>query len=58
LAKISHAYEGAVSYHKLKEASALEITLLMDAISEIRADQDKAMKAAKSGTGGGTTIGM
>ena len=44
-----------MSYHKLKEASALEITLLMDAITEIRAEQDKAMKAAKSGNSGGTT---
>jgi len=57
LAKISHAFEGAVDYHKLKEAPAQEIALLMDALSEIRKEQEKHMKSSQKG-GSETTIGV
>ena len=58
LAKISHAYEGAISYHKLKEAPAREISLILEAIEEIRKDQEKQMKSAQSGNKNQTTIGF
>lgn len=35
-----------MSYHKLKETSAQEIGILLDAIGEIRKDQEKQMKEA------------
>jgi len=42
----------------LKEAPAREISLILEAIEEIRKDQEKQMKSAQSGNKNQTTIGF